>query len=316
MWYFYKGFEAGELDEIINDLNGVFDSILNERNSDYPSWISSIKGKKLLNLFEEFQSRYLSSHNSEKQLLIEAYNKNRMIKEVCNGVLNPISYTQLLEGSSEAFKKCIEILKKIQDYLYSDLPKLNYFRDHAGTLGEYYSKFYDESIKYVCPFCGIDEFLTSSDKRREHFDHYIPKARYPFVSLLRENLYPMCSRCNSSYKGTIDITENYKVFYPFTEENNDCELSLDIRNGEVFSISINSAIYSDQIDTWNLTWDVKNRVKNHVVVNLQGWLSSIQEIIACVDGIDYETALRVQIASCTPKFQKQNFVKKAVLECL
>ena len=41
---------------------------------------------------------------------------------------------------------------------------------------------------------------TPKEKRREPFDHYLLRSQYPFVSLIRNNLVPMCHDCNEDYK--------------------------------------------------------------------------------------------------------------------
>lgn len=44
-----------------------------------------------------------------------------------------------------------------------------------------------------CPFCGLSEPKT--------LDHYLPKEDFPEFSVYPKNLIPMCSVCNSCYKG-------------------------------------------------------------------------------------------------------------------
>ena len=45
----------------------------------------------------------------------------------------------------------------------------------------------------LCPFCGRDQVGT--------LDHYLPKSRYPELSVLGANLVPACETCNR-LKGT------------------------------------------------------------------------------------------------------------------
>ena len=57
------------------------------------------------------------------------------------------------------------------------------------TYGEYY--YMREQLMNgvrLCPLCGIAQDLT--------LDHYMPKSQYPALSMLRQNLVPVCSACN------------------------------------------------------------------------------------------------------------------------
>lgn len=67
-----------------------------------------------------------------------------------------------------------------------------------------------ELAKHVryCPYCNAEtiyaiKFTGRGDTRmvKNAFDHYFPRARYPFLGLSLYNLIPACSRCNSNLKG-------------------------------------------------------------------------------------------------------------------
>jgi len=55
-----------------------------------------------------------------------------------------------------------------------------------------------------CPFCGIGEPTT--------LDHYLPKEDFPEFSVLSKNLIPICSACNSNYKGEAWIEHGKRLF--------------------------------------------------------------------------------------------------------
>ncbi len=68
----------------------------------------------------------------------------------------------------------------------------------------------------ACPYCNlnyIDAVIKEDDRSgqkekisndnkvlREHFDHYLPKSKYPFFALSFYNLIPCCYECNSALK--------------------------------------------------------------------------------------------------------------------
>ena len=60
-----------------------------------------------------------------------------------------------------------------------------------------------------CPYCNAESiYLINKEIKRKTqsafgksaFDHFLPKARYPFLSVSVYNLIPACDRCNSKFK--------------------------------------------------------------------------------------------------------------------
>lgn len=63
----------------------------------------------------------------------------------------------------------------------------------------------------VCPYCNrayVNTYYTSKGKTRPDLDHFLPKSKYPYLSLSIYNLIPSCKVCNSSLKGQVDF--NFK----------------------------------------------------------------------------------------------------------
>lgn len=73
-------------------------------------------------------------------------------------------------------------------------------------------RIYDELLnsapKGKCPFCGFGHAST--------LDHYLPKSKFPFFSVLPVNLVPACRDCNSGTKKTktASIAED-QVLHPY-----------------------------------------------------------------------------------------------------
>ncbi|MEK3773602.1 hypothetical protein MHB85_03905 [Paenibacillus sp. FSL K6-4396] len=313
MWYFYNEIDSEKLENLINQINSVYTNIFSDVKFEYPTWIDGIRLKLD---FEQFKNAFQLSGQDEKENLADAYSKNIQIENICNFTVNPVSYEDLLWDASHDFKRCIDGLKKIQDYLYDNLLKLKGLIEDVGTLKNYYEKFYDESIEYVCAFCGIGTMLTSKDKFREAFDHYFPRSKYPFVSLLRKNLFPICHTCNSTYKGDKNPRDYGKVFYPFSIKYNDCKPVFRIRAGVIENIEIASQNFQNEIKTWNEVFSIKDRIKNFAEVNLNGWMSNVSEAVG-IYNIDFETAKNAEVERCkSNKMQDHKFIKKATLEAL
>jgi len=64
-----------------------------------------------------------------------------------------------------------------------------------------------------CPFCGgIGQPKT--------LDHYLPKANYPFFSVLPANLVPSCRDCNAGKSNNLALQPGKQVLHPYFD--NDC----------------------------------------------------------------------------------------------
>lgn len=63
----------------------------------------------------------------------------------------------------------------------------------------------------VCPYCNrqyITPVLKKDGKMRGDLDHFLPKSKYPYLSMSIYNLIPVCKFCNSSFKGTEEFEED------------------------------------------------------------------------------------------------------------
>ena len=63
-----------------------------------------------------------------------------------------------------------------------------------------------------CPFCGFGHAST--------LDHYLPKAKYPQLSVLPLNLVPSCKDCNTGKKAAIATTAESQSLHPYFEHQN------------------------------------------------------------------------------------------------
>lgn len=86
------------------------------------------------------------------------------------------------------------------------------------------NRFLDISI---CPYCNSEEIEQieedTGNSYRPAFDHFIPKCKYPLVSFSLFNLIPSCTKCNSTYKKTLDPIMT-PFSNPFIEGINDIQL--------------------------------------------------------------------------------------------
>lgn len=141
----------------------------------------------------------------------------------------------------------------------------------GSDLSEYYKYLIQINKIDVCPFCGLTTLYGVNESKREAFDHYLPKGKYPFNSINLKNLVPSCNKCNSGYKLEQDplYSDNgkrRKAFFPFSDIQPDIQLSIDIHSKnwknygiKDFSINITSNKFQEETETWKEMFDIPNR---------------------------------------------------------
>ena len=73
----------------------------------------------------------------------------------------------------------------------------------------------------VCPACDREKSDKVDNKIYDDADHFLPKAKYPFLSVHPYNLFPVCIYCNRSFKGKKDMVNDHNdaplpnIFHPY-----------------------------------------------------------------------------------------------------
>lgn len=88
------------------------------------------------------------------------------------------------------------------------------YSDHMVGIGKPARNIYDlllaSAPRRKCPFCGFGQATT--------LDHYLPKAKFPLLSVLPWNLVPSCKDCNTGKNSTIATSENEQTLHPYFEQ--------------------------------------------------------------------------------------------------
>lgn len=151
----------------------------------------------------------------------------KMYKDLKKNVIKNNQFSILTATPSELqnFKDRFEGDHK--NILDTDNGKGKTYRD--DLLKVFYYKTYDKWKAYelahkisinVCPYCNRNyTFVLGSDVNkgtRFEFDHFLDKARYPYLALSFYNLVPSCHVCNSNLKGSakFNLEEN---IHPYIE---------------------------------------------------------------------------------------------------
>lgn len=192
----------------------------------------------------------------EKTRIKEAFIIDNSIEALCNGNAKPVYLKDL--------PKIIETDVKplLVDFYETLLERAKV----PGTKKDYYEKIIKKNDFKYCPCCGIIDIEQEDSSKREAFDHYLPKALYPFASVNFENLVPLCHKCNSDRKGDKDpIVGGRKAFYPFGSGEQKIEIKFklnkpkDLANLERVDLTIEFIGDEERIETWNSLFDISER---------------------------------------------------------
>lgn len=257
---------------------------------------------------------YLVLSDEQKQIVQSAFENNRQIENICNGMITPIKYEQLpfqIKSSlKELYNKSWGLLTNKDNDTYTTI------KDRCGNIYNHYSELFERSrqIFTICPFCGIEELLSEYDasddlneegeRRREAYDHYFPKKLYPFIAIEFSNLVPMCHHCNSDYKSEYDTAYNnsnnlrQECFYPFSprEINNinflisNAESVSELSSSNLWEIIISSLDNeNEKVSSWNRIFKIKSRYKNRIKLKERSWKNKlVTKVLKKSDNISWD----------------------------
>jgi len=173
---------------------------------------------------------------------------------------------------------------------------LSALKSKIGNLREHSRAFFTINNIGKCPFCGINDLKGIHHTRREAYDHYLPKYRYPFNSINFYNLAPACNECNSVYKLSRDPAhhpkksstpgQRRKFFYPFSSTPHVIDLQVNLRHVNIDNLKPNDinlvfgpTNIAEQIDTWKDVYGIEERYKAKFCTKNDGkyWLTQVTD---------------------------------------
>lgn len=258
------------------------------------------------------------------------YQSNNDIERICKNA-HGSHIVRYAEIESRHLGLC-KLLGEFFKNLYSDdLLDLKSLRKKIGKVDEHYKVFMAANNIGKCPFCGITDMLGVYHTKREAYDHYLPKAIYPFNSINFWNLVPACHYCNSSYKTSKDpafepkdptgLTRRRKMFYPYDTTPHSIDITVDIGMLDIdcvqpdnIQIGFGPTELREEIDTWKDVYGIEERYKaKYCDGDAKDWIEQIR--ILCDLGFRPEDSLEI-IRKQTRKapFANSNFLKIAYLE--
>lgn len=281
-------FPYSKIQKVQSFVNHVMlDVVCNAKNIAATNFTSALVLPKYQHLIDDINQDYIldplneafvickTLNRNQIKLLKTAVHNNNKIRELCNGIIQPVKYEQI-EAINVDLKKA---LKLFCDCLYDNCIKLKPFYNTYEDINKYYKTIVNKSS--VCKCCGIHKVLTQFHTHRSALDHYLPRKYYPFNSLNFKNLIPICDICNSKYKlseDTLYITHNKGkknqsktrtvAFYPYSRTVH--EIEIDITFNKTFDstiepkdidITLTCAGNTDKVNSWDRIFKIKENYK-------------------------------------------------------
>ncbi len=272
--------------------------------------------EKTRNIFYIFKTL----NKSEIQKLKYWYAANNNISKVCAKKLTPIKYKELAKIHPILSKELNDFYMMLYDYILNKSAIVL----NTKTIKDHNTEFVKINNKEICPFCAISPMKGENSSKREAYDHYLPKALYPFNSLNFKNLAPMCNECNSTNKGSQDpiFHEDIrrKAFYPYQQIDTDITISLTItatRKDNITANSINLDIYSikydEEVATWKSIFGIDERYKRICSSKSEG----LEWIVELTDDLDnYNTSIKNLFSKNFLRYLNGKVTKKVYITIL
>lgn len=286
-----------------------------------------LRGKQFYSEIKAIYTHFESLSILEIDQLKQWYKSNNQIEDICNN--DPSIHLARYADVSPDHEGLAELLGTFFKGLYSQsLLKLASLKEKIGDIDDHYkSAFVTGNSTGKCPFCGITDMKGVDHKYREAYDHYLPKALYPFNTINLHNLAPACHECNSTYKNIKDPVlkgiVRRKAFYPYATSSQPIEIKVEFQKSDIANITstdINLKFgpedLNEQIETWKDVYGIEERYKAKLCGENDGkyWLTQVLDEWKedGRDPSDFLTTLARQ-ASKSP-YAECNFLKKPFLD--
>jgi len=221
------------------------------------------------------------------------YQGNNDLEKVCtnDATAHLVRYADIPVAHKGLAEQLATFFKGLYSQSLLDLAAL---RAKIGDIDDHYQTFVQTNKAGKCPFCGINDLLGEYHSKREAYDHYLPKALYPFNSINFRNLVPACHHCNSSYKTSKDPAYTPKdparavlrraVFYPYKTVPHTIELQVVLHQPDIdklapadITLQFGPAAITEELGTWKDVYGIEERYKNKLCGENDGkyWLTQV-----------------------------------------
>lgn len=220
------------------------------------------------NIFKEFAK---IEDDDFKRDLFDFYSTNNDVETLCRDKsITPICYEEIKVKYPELNKA----LKSFYSKLYGSESPFNlevFGKLNDELIPSHYRDFMKVNDDGICPFCGIYPIDGNIVSTREAYDHYLPKAIYPFSSINFRNLAPMCNKCNSGNKSTIDPIEHIKgrklAFYPYADSHPEIKVSFEFTSPKIdekivpsnYILTLSCDANPEELESWKRIFKIETK---------------------------------------------------------
>jgi hypothetical protein len=254
------------------------------------------------------------------------YRDNNDVERVCanDPAVNPARYIDILVKYPVLGKWLASFFRGLYD---NSLLGLSAIKQKIGDIKDHNKQFFEKNKAGKCPFCGISDLKGIYHTRREAYDHYLPKYRYPFNSINFQNLAPACHECNSTYKLSKDPTHNVagrrKAFHPYAAKSNDIQIKVTLQHSDIdkllpadITMQFGPAALAEELETWRDVYGIEERYKAKLCGENDGkyWLTQVLDECKAYQKQPIDILnMRAQQAQSSP-YADCNFLRTAFLE--
>lgn len=252
------------------------------------------------------------------------YESNNDLETACTNKSGTeiVCYKEIEASYPELAKQLTTFFKELYEKL--DIAAI---KKQIGDIDNHYQIFVSVNKAGKCPFCGIGDIKGQHHSKREAYDHYLPKALYPFNSINFRNLAPACHECNSTYKLSKDPLHNAtgrrKAFYPYTTASYTIQIQITLQHADIdaltptdIAIQFGPAGLAEEIETWKEVYGIEERYKAKFCGENDGkyWLTQVLDECQAYDKQPADIlAMRAQQAQSSP-YADCNFLRKPFLD--
>jgi hypothetical protein len=252
------------------------------------------------------------------------YQGNNNLERVCanNPETHLARYTDIAVNHENLAAQLATFFKGLYSQSLLGLATL---RAKIGDIDDHYKNFVQTNKVEKCPFCGMSDLLGPNHIPRDAYDHYLPKALYPFNSINFHNLVPACHHCNSSYKTSKDPAYSpagrRKAFYPFAAVAQAIDIQVTLQHSAIENLKpadvqmqFGPAAITEEIETWKDVYGIEERYKAKFCGESMYWLRQVLEECQAYDKQPADIlAMRAQQAQSRP-YADCNFLRKPFLD--
>lgn len=320
---------AYDIDALFAANQGLCDMITELHTQDLKG--ANVFLTSLQTLFEKFKTL----NAAQKQQFKDWSTLNNDIQQLCEhgDQCSPATYSVIAGVFSEGqYPGLVTELGRFYKNLYSaDFLKLASVQSRIGTVGDHNNKFTTLNDRDVCPFCGLAGILGQYHSKREAYDHYFPKDKYPFNSINFHNLVPACHHCNSSYKlaknphydSKNPLGSPRRVFYPFSKHMPAIDVSVSLNHPDWENLTANDVevafgpdALGSELGTWCEVYEIEERYKAECCSKNSGkaWLADIFDLAKRKGRAPQEYLDDLEQAAGLDPYVDKRFIKMAFLQ--